>query len=330
MMSFSFASIFQYVVVTGVAYVLIIAPLTKTLFGIGQHSYDGLDDNVDISASKLRNIVIPDPALQCPEHGYKTRILARSPLVIYIENFLSEKEVEHLKELSEPFYHLSTVTTSPTNTTYDPSIRRSHKAKPPRTQIVRCIEARSREFQGPHPSIFTEHLWTQKYHPGGHYRHHYDYGSASRRSGRVSSFMVWLQAPERGGGTEFPRLEHPCRGSRDSIERREWCRFIDCPVEERHGTGQREQEDIGVTFKPIARNAVYWENFDVDMGTPYEEVWHAGLPVDEGVKIGLNIWSWLQRGYIPTDADRIAMEDNDPAVELARDATEMVSGEKAE
>lgn len=51
-------------------------------------------------------------------------------------------------------------------------------------------------------------------------------------------------------------------------------------------------------FKPIKGNAVYWENMRSD-GTGYEESWHAGLPVESGEKIGLNIWNWFQDGYVP-------------------------------
>jgi prolyl 4-hydroxylase len=96
--------------------------------------------------------------------------------------------------------------------------------------------------------------------------------------------MAWVGDDEGlvGGGTEFPLL-------RRKTDPR-WCRFVECPEGE-EGEGQ-----AGTVFKPIAGNAVYWENFRADgTGRGYEESWHAGLPVVEGVKIGLNIWSW---GYI--------------------------------
>ncbi|KAI4868793.1 putative prolyl 4-hydroxylase alpha subunit [Hypoxylon rubiginosum] len=47
----------------------------------------------------------------------------------------------------------------------------------------------------------------------------------------------------------------------------------------------------GVNFKPIADSAVYWENFHPS-GSGHTKVYHAGLPVKSGVKVGLNIWSW--------------------------------------
>jgi prolyl 4-hydroxylase len=49
-------------------------------------------------------IAIEDPEVtgpqagMCPEHTYKSFILSREPLVIYIKGFLSESESEHLLE----------------------------------------------------------------------------------------------------------------------------------------------------------------------------------------------------------------------------------------
>lgn len=104
--------------------------------------------------------------------------------------------------------------------------------------------------------------------------------------------MVWLGDQCEGGGTRFPRLEKP----KDEA----WCRLIDCRGSGRGDVGGADQDevDMGVTFKPMKGNAVYWENMKAD-GTGYEESWHAGLPVTSGTKIGLNIWSWLQEGYDP-------------------------------
>jgi prolyl 4-hydroxylase len=95
--------------------------------------------------------------------------------------------------------------------------------------------------------------------------------------------MVYLEANCTGGGTHFPRLQRPAGN--------EWCKFIECDVED-------EELKDGVIFKPVAGNAVYWENMRSD-GSGYPESWHAGLPVKSGSKIGLNIWSWLQVGYVP-------------------------------
>lgn len=124
----------------------------------------------------------------------------------------------------------------------------------------------------------------------------------------MSSFMVWLGDECEEGGTSFPRLRKVW-GKREG-EGREWCRFVDCANREpkRSAEGEDgEDEEVedgesgkGVIFKPIKGNAVYWENFNPSTGRGYEESWHAGLPVKSGTKIGLNIWSWYQRGYRPS------------------------------
>jgi prolyl 4-hydroxylase len=96
--------------------------------------------------------------------------------------------------------------------------------------------------------------------------------------------MVYVDADCEGGGTEFPRLKMPEMG------RGRWCEFLECGAADEDGSGRR-REKMGVTFKPIKRNAVYWENIGSD-GRGYEETYHAGLPVLSGTKVGLNIWSW--------------------------------------
>lgn len=110
----------------------------------------------------------------------------------------------------------------------------------------------------------------------------------------MSSFMAWVDASAGedgelvGGGTEFPLLR------RLSLDER-WCRFVECD-QDVIGDGSQAHDTTavqGVVFKPIAGNAVYWENFRPDgTGRGWEETWHAGLPVTQGIKVGLNIWSW--------------------------------------
>jgi len=207
-----------------------------------------------------------------------------------------------LRHNSNPHFTPSTVWTSGTES-FKPAIRNSEKAPLPRSQTVKCIEERARVFQGWRPYTFIEKLWSQRYGVGGHYTYHYDWSTATKKSGRVSSFMVYLEANCTGGGTHFPRLERP--------EDKSWCRFIECGEDGDAGAstngaaqkgGPKEDLSKGIIFKPIAGNAVFWENMRSD-GTGYAESWHAGLPVTKGVKIGLNIWSWLAEGYVPADGD---------------------------
>ncbi|KAL3441232.1 hypothetical protein BJX65DRAFT_289028 [Aspergillus insuetus] len=209
---------------------------------------------------------------------YRTHIFSYNPLVVYIEGFLSAREADHLINVSIPNYTPSPVYSSSQANASDPTKRLSDRALLPRDSVVRCIESRARAFQGWKPYLYIERMWAQRYNVSGHYTHHYDWaGTAKGRGGdRLSTFMVYLKAECKGGGTNFPRLRRP----RD----KRWCEFVEC-----------EQHDgrEGVTFKPVKGNAVFWENLRAD-GSGYPETWHAAFPVEEGEKVGLNIWSWYQ------------------------------------
>jgi prolyl 4-hydroxylase len=118
-------------------------------------------------------------------------------------------------------------------------------------------------------------LKVQRYGPGGFYTFHYDWDALVEDGNRATTFMIYLVANCTGGGTNFPKLPMP--------EDARWCSVIEC------GEGRDGYE--GVTFKPVTGSAVYWENIHPN-GTLHLGVRHASLPVKEGVKVGLNIWSW--------------------------------------
>ncbi|KAI1877973.1 uncharacterized protein JN550_000155 [Neoarthrinium moseri] len=233
--------------------------------------------------------------LNCPEDAYSVHILSKAPLVIYVENFISKAERDNLLELSEPLFTPSTLTSDGRTTYQDASVRDSAVALLPRTDAVRCVERRALALQGWRRDLWVERLRTQRYVAAGHYAHHFDWGSGARGWGRVSSMMVWVAAENlEGGGTEFPLLRKNGDGDK-------WCRWVECPGgsegrpsdESREDRVPEEEDGLGVTFKPVAGNAVFWENFRPDgTGRGWEETWHAGLPVKSGVKVGLNIWSW--------------------------------------
>lgn len=161
-------------------------------------------------------------------------------------------------------------------------------AELPRTKTVKCIEHRAIDFQGWPEDTFIERLSLQRYKEAGFYGNHYDWATANPNARRTSTFMVYVFANCTGGGTNFPLLSMP----KDS----KWCEFVDCEA----GSAS------GVTFLPRPGAAVFWQNFDGD-GRGWKEGLHAGLPVAQGVKIGLNVWSWYQRGH-----QRPNVATNDP------------------
>lgn len=169
----------------------------------------------------------------------------------------------------------------------DDRVRKSEKAAIPRDETVQCIEARALAFQGWPEETFIEKLWTQRYNISGHYGMHYDWAASTRSSRRVSSFMVYLKDDCVGGGTNFPRLKMP--------RKKEWCKFLECGSSDEEKKKKKKKAE-GVTFKARKASAAFWVNFD-DEGRGYKDTIHAGMPVREGQKIGLNIWSWYQAGH---------------------------------
>ncbi|KAI0128432.1 hypothetical protein BJ170DRAFT_682225 [Xylariales sp. AK1849] len=248
-----------------------------------------------INESLLAIDAASETAPSCSQDAYSTHILSKAPLVIYVENFISEDERAHILDISNPLFAPSTISHNGASVQHDATIRNSSVALIPRTETVRCIEQRALAFQGWREDLWIEHLRTQRYGTDQHYAHHFDWGSGARGWGRVSSIMAWVAGTAgddlEGGGTEFPLLRRR-RGS--------WCKWVECPEVQGSGEngeagddGTKTQDGLGVTFKPIAGNAVFWENFRPDgTGRGWDETWHAGLPVKDGVKIGLNVWSW--------------------------------------
>lgn len=284
---------FSYIV-AGFALLLLYGPLTKYLTAgqeprpLPRTSRPRINES--LLAIDTGNETTP---LNCAPDAYSVHILSKAPLVVYIENFLSTEERDHLLDISEPHFEPSTITNDGDKTQRNALIRDSEVALVPRTETVRCVEARARSFQGWRDDLWIERLRTQRYKPSQHYAHHFDWGTGVLGWGRVSSFMVWVQADDiEGGGTEFPRLQ---RNGPDQP----WCRWVTCPDPEWASIGEespRKEEGEPITsviFKPIPGNAVFWENFRPDgTGRGWQETWHAGLPVTRGTKVGLNIWSW--------------------------------------
>nr|POE88156.1 prolyl 4-hydroxylase 1 [Quercus suber] len=272
--SFRWRTVLEVAVIAAVIYMVLGAPgLSSTEVGESSSPHDEKD--VPTSKAKIESLVFPRTDLQCPKPQFDVHVFSTSPLVLYIDNFVTEAEADHLVDMR---WQISTVFNAGVETA-DPSVRKSEKALIARDSAVQCIEARALAFQGWPEQTFIEQLWTQRYNVSGHYAHHYDWGMATKNSYRVSTFMVYLSADCEGGGTNFPRLTRPSG--------KQWCEFIAC-----------DDKDDGVTFKARKGAAVFWRNFGED-GKGAKETIHAGMPVTAGTKVGLNIWSWYQANYVP-------------------------------
>ncbi|OAL47135.1 hypothetical protein IQ07DRAFT_490113, partial [Pyrenochaeta sp. DS3sAY3a] len=219
----------------------------------------------------------------CPPHTYTTHIYSHSPLIIYIPSFLTASEQSYLSSLSTPFS--SSRIADSTGQQHLASTRSSSSTSlPPTDSIASCIAARALSFQGLDTSPQRlEPLQLVRYGEGGKYHAHTDWFTAGQQAesdmggNRWSSFFAYVgvSGDVAGGGTGFPMVE----GRRGE----EWCAWVDCdaPVEE------------GVVFRPIPGNAVFWVNMKKGKNgyVGDQRTLHAGLPVQRGSKLGMNIWT---------------------------------------
>ncbi|KHO10567.1 hypothetical protein MAA_11832 [Metarhizium robertsii ARSEF 23] len=161
------------------------------------------------------------------------------------------------------------------NAHVDSDIRVSESAILEQDEVTRQIRRRARQFRGWHgnKTVAIQPLKVQRYSVNGYYSVHYDWDGYVTEGNRVATFMIYLVDSCTGGGTNFPRLRRP-------VDSR-WCSIIEC----------EDDEYPGLTFKPIAGSAVFWENMHSN-GSFHRGVRHASLPVKSGEKVGLNIWLW--------------------------------------
>lgn len=220
----------------------------------------------------------------CPQHLYHTHIYSTEPLVIYIPNFITPAEIAHLKEISAGKFTSSQVADS-TGQQQLANTRTSQSTSLESDDIVKCIEQRALDFQGlTTPRESLEPLQLVKYGESQEFHSHTDWFTSDAQTtdeyggNRRSSFFVYVHASEDivGGGTQFPLLDAPLT--------EKWCKYVNCDA---------EMED-GATFRPVQGNAVFWRNLKWVANKGYVgdgQTVHAGLPVQRGSKIGMNIWT---------------------------------------
>jgi prolyl 4-hydroxylase len=227
----------------------------------------------------------PQNHTACPTHLYSTHILSTDPLVIYIPNFITLSESQHLQSISAGKFTSSQIADS-SGQQHLASTRTSQSTSLESDEIVTCIERRALAFQGfdtlresLEPLQLVQYGQSQEYHSHTDWFTSPAQTTAEYGGNRLSSFFVYVHASDDivGGGTQFPLLDAP-------VDER-WCKYVDCDA---------EIED-GVTFRPVQGNAVFWRNLKWS-SVKKEHVGdgrtvHAGLPVQRGRKLGMNVWT---------------------------------------
>ncbi|UJR18117.1 hypothetical protein I4U23_005017 [Adineta vaga] len=227
---------------------------------------------------------------KCPHHRFHTRIIERSPLIIYIEQFLTENEIQYLIDLAEPLFEPSrTMNDDGSFKVNEYRTSSSALIEHHQTPIIECVERRFAQFQGDVDVDCIEELQVVKYTSGQQYKPHYDWLSNPEHlkdgGQRVTTFFTYLQANCSKGETEFL----PIRYNKTHHER--FCDILIC---------DEKSHEFGIRFRPIAGNTIFWYNMD-EFGQVDHLTYHAGRPPGEnGQKIGLNTWTRLQKiGYPP-------------------------------
>ncbi|KAK1975142.1 hypothetical protein LZ30DRAFT_639137 [Colletotrichum cereale] len=220
------------------------------------------------------------------EPQLQTIIVSYDPLIIYLENFLSPKETNYLRNLAEGNYHRSQVTDGNGINTESAGRTSSTAVLPRSDAVVLSVISRAARFQGFLPTSNFENLQATSYTTGGEFAPHYDLLSTkAAHNGNKSSevkpaeterittiFAILDDSCEEKCGTEFSRIRVNW-----GAEDKEWCKYVDCDAER-------------LTIRPKAGNAIFWKNLR-ENGSLHENSLHAGLPLFKGTKVGINIWA---------------------------------------
>ncbi|MEN9343842.1 MAG: hypothetical protein RLZZ453_629 [Chlamydiota bacterium] len=151
-------------------------------------------------------------------HGEKVQVLSTSPRIVYVENFLTDAECNHLIERAKPQLKRSTVLSDQLVEGKVDALNDARTSqgmfleKPTQDPILKRIEARISQLAGI-PEANGEGMQILRYALGGEYRPHYDYfdpntpgGSACYHRGgqRIATAIIYLATIEEGGETIFP------------------------------------------------------------------------------------------------------------------------------
>lgn len=162
--------------------------------------------------------------------------------------------------------------------------RKSESAQVPlEDPVSQCIIERTKLLLGNVQHEEVEALQLLRYDAGGQFRLHYDWfpfvankrniskSAPDRDFQRLGTVFVYLNDDCVGGQTYFPRLP----GVSENADSEKFSRT---------DTGE------GLLVNPKKGNAVFWNNMHAN-GSGDTRVFHAGLPLQSGVKLGINIFT---------------------------------------
>ncbi|CAF1520445.1 unnamed protein product [Adineta steineri] len=266
---------------------------------IDLHLYFG-NEFIEYKISKCGSETIKQPdtirvqdGYNCPDHRYKVRIISRSPLIIYLEKFLTEDEMKHLIELAEPRFQPSKTRSDGKRILNEHRTSSTAKLQPHGTPIVKCIEQRFAEFQGNVDIEYLEPLQVVKYVETQEYKPHFDAFTDPNEINdigqRITTFFTYLQSNCSQAATEFIYIKF-----NETLHER-FCDILIC---------DENSSEHGIRFRPLSGNSVFWFNVDED-GEVDPFTVHAGLPpIKDGYKIGLNAWTFNKTFHVKLENNK--------------------------
>ncbi|KAJ1709784.1 hypothetical protein NYO67_8083 [Aspergillus flavus] len=224
----------------------------------------------------------------CINQQYRTEILSVDPLIMHIENFVNDREIDYVMKLGEPLFQDSQLFDDDQVRTVDKPYRSSSTAfLPYEDPLLQCIGQRALMFLGFIEHRAHERLQLVRYYPGQEYNLHSDWlyrpklstspQDAGLEYNRLGSFFTYLGGNATGGETYFPFA----KTTPSTADGRKYA----IPA-----NGQ------GLVVRPTKGSALFWVNLHPSNGTGDDRTFHAGLPVHQGVKYGMNLWTKHYKG----------------------------------
>jgi len=260
----------------------LLIPLSMLLLGC-LNLLDHLPGIKSLWSSKIFPSIRQDAVSNECTHNYTIELLSVDPLIIYINNFLRDEEIEHLISANATEFTHSSVLDKQHNAIVDTSVRSSTSSYFALSDpVASCLSKRMTELLGNVQHTDIEPIQIVKYEGSEQFRLHVDWvrtplstagnkTRSQREYNRSASIFAYLESNCTGGETYFPEVT----GVSPSADGTKF---------------SRTDGNKGLVIKPKRGNAVFWTNLHVN-GSGDERVAHAGLPVRSGRKIGINIWS---------------------------------------
>lgn len=185
-----------------------------------------------------------------------------NPDIYLIKNLLTTKQCNHLEHLNVP-YKRSRVMEKNKSEIGKGRTSHTHFLTKSRDPIVKNIEDKAVSIvRNKYPALSNittknlEPLQLVKYENGQEYKFHYDYikdendKELARGGQRTITIFAYVKTPHKGGNTCFKKIDQ--------------------------------------CYHPERGDALMWNNSPGGKVDP--KTLHAGMPVQEGTKIGLNVW----------------------------------------